>query len=65
MRESFSLYPNSPIASDAGRGMLKPSLILCCIYLQMKGVISGVQDEVCASLDMAVSRAWSNYGGPL
>ena len=62
MRESFSLYPNSHIASAAGRRMLKPSLILRCIFPQMKEVISGVQVEACGTLEMAVSSAWGDHG---
>ena len=45
--------------------MLKPSLILRCISLPMKVVISGVQAEACGPLDIAVSSAWGNYGGPV
>ena len=57
MQEIFSLYPNSRITSAAGRRMLKPSLILRYISPQMKVVISGVKDEACGPLEMAVSSA--------
>ena len=57
MQESFSLYPNSHIASAAGRRMLKPSLILRCISPRTKEVISRVQAEACGPLEMAVYRS--------
>ena len=65
MRESFSFSPNSHIASAPGRRMLKPSLILRCISPRMKEDISGGQAEACGPLEMAVSSAWDNHGGPV
>ena len=65
MRESFSYYPNILITSAAGRSMLKPSLILRYIYPHMKAVIFGVQAEACGPLEMAVSSARRNHGGPV
>ena len=65
MRESFSLSPNSHIASASGRRMLKPLLILRCISTRMKVVISGVQAKAYDPLEMAVSSAWGNHGGPV
>ena len=59
--ESFSLSPNSFTASNTQRIMLKPSLILLCIYPRTNVVISGVQDEVLVLLKMAVSIAWGDY----
>ena len=65
MRESFSLSPKIRITSTAGIRMLKPSLILQCIYPRTKEVIYGVQAEVCAPLEIAVSSAWGEHGGPV
>ena len=65
MRESFSLSPNSRIMSAAGRRMMKPSLILRCIYPLMKEAISGIQAEARGPLEMAVSSTWDNHEGPV
>ena len=65
MRERYSFFLNSRIASVARRRMLKPSLILQCIYPRTKEVIYGVQAEVCAPLEIAVSIAWGEHGGPV
>ena len=65
MRESFSLYLNSRIASAAGRRMLNPSLIFRCTSPHMKDVISWVQAEACGPLEMAVSSAWGDHGVPV
>ena len=65
MRESFSLFTKSCIAFAVGRRILKPSLILCCISPRMKVIIYGVQAEVCGPLEMEVSSAWGDHGGPV
>ena len=65
MQESFRLSLNSRMASAAGRRMLKPSLILRCSSPQTKEVISGVQDEAWAPLEMSVSNASGYHGGPV
>ena len=65
MRESFSFSRNSRMTSVAGRRMLKPSLILLRSSPQMKEVISGVQAEAWGPLDMAVSEASGDHGGPV
>ena len=63
MRDSFSLSPNSCMASAAERGMLKPSFILRRSSPRMKEVISGVQAEAWGPLEMAVSKASGDHGG--
>ena len=65
MREGFSLSSNSRTASAAGRRMLKPSLIYRRSSPRMKEVISGVQAYEWAPLDMAVSNASGDHGGPV
>ena len=65
MRESFSLSPNSQMASAAGRRMLKPSLILGRTSPRRKEVISGLQSEAWGPLEMAVSKASGDHGGPV
>ena len=65
MQEILSFSPKSRITSVAGRKMLKPFLILRCISPRMKAVLSGLQSEVCVPLEMAVSSAWSDHGGPV
>ena len=65
MWESFSLSPNSRMASAAGRRMLKPSLILRRRSPRMKEVVSMVQAESWAPLEMAVSNASRDHGGPV
>ena len=65
MQESFSFSLKSHIPSDGGRRMLKTSLILLCISSWIKAVISGLQVEVYGPLEMAVSSAWGDHGGPV
>ena len=45
--------------------MLKPYLILLYISYRMNVVISVVQAEVWGPLEMAVSSAWGDHGGPV
>ena len=40
-------------------------ILLPWISPQIKTFISGVQDEACGPLEMAVSSAWGNHGGPV
>ena len=63
MQESLSFSPNSLMASATRRRILNPSLILRCIYFQMKAVIYGVQAEACGLLEMEVSSACRDHRG--
>ena len=65
MLERFNFSPNNHTVYASGRRMLKPSLILLCIYPHMKLVISGVQAEEWAPLEMVVYSAWGDHGGPV
>ena len=65
MQESFSFSPNKRMASAARRRMLNPSLILRRRSPQMKEFISGVQAEAWGPLEMAVSKASGDHGGPV
>ena len=65
MRVSFSLSPNSCIASTTCSYMLKPSLIVRYIYPWMKEFIYGVQAEVCVPLEIEVSNTWGDHRGPV
>ena len=65
MRESFSFSQNSRMASAAGRRMLEPSLILRRSSPRMKAVISRVHAGAWGPLEMSVSKASVDHGGPV